>query len=293
MTMIEPVKYYASLQKELMRQIAQCAKNKEVLQETLQQYTEQYRAGLLNQETYKQQLEKFLQGKPASYWYGLYEDHINKCHKTLVYCTEKLNDLAVDEPERRKSPLVITAIALVALFIFVGVIAFLNPITTITGLFGFEFQKEKVVFEDGYTTEGAKWADIKGSRVYERCLKIESEAPFSSVRVLGKITSAINRDDLTFNLYSNNKDEPGILLGSCTVKDYDAVWKFCSIKKLQQDKGAYWICAAAPGGEREQTYYTIAYSIGDNKKTALWTGQNWQKLERISYTLKAQFMDNE
>ena len=277
--------------KELMRQIALCNQNKEVLQETVRQYTERYRAGLLTQEAYKQQLEKFLQGKSATSWYEMYEDHIAKCNKTLVYCTEKLNELAGEELEPRKSPLVITAIALVALIIFAGIIAFFSPITT-TGLFGFEFQKEKVVFEDGYTAEGAKWADIKGSRIYERCLKVESEAPFSSVRVLGKVTSAISRDDLVFNFYSNAKDEPGALLGACTVKDYDAVWKSCTIKKLQQDKGAYWVCAAAPSGEREQTYYTIAYSIGDNKKTALWTGQNWQKLERISYTLKAQFMNH-
>ena len=30
-----------------------------------------------------------------------------------------------------------------------------------------------------------------------------------------------------------------------------------------------------------------------NKKTALWTGENWQTLEGSSYTIKAQFIKNE
>ena len=178
------------------------------------------------------------------------------------------------------------------LFFILGIFFFVQP--TITGLISFE-EKPEITFEDGYTKEGYKWMEIKGSRIYERCLQVNSEIDFNSINIIAKVTRATDNRDLALALYRNDdtNDEPLELLGSCKVSKYGVLMKSCAIDGLQESQGQYWVCASSTSGDPSTTYYTIAYQNGDLRRTALWTGENWQKLDGLSYTMKAEFIQNE
>ena len=137
--------------------------------------------------------------------------------------------------------------------------------------------------------------EIKGSRIYERCMKVNSDIDFNSINIIAKTTRATDDKNLILALYRNDdiNDEPSQLVESCKVKEYGLLPKSCSMDNLQETSGQYWICASSPTGDSTTTYYTIAYQNGDLRRTALWTGKNWQKLDGASYTIKAQFIKNE
>ena len=279
---------YKRIREDLIRQVDLCHEYKERIQDTLEEFQRQFEAGLIDKKTYWSKIYQFLEGKHPDYWYSTYDDHIDKCSERIRYYEEKINEITEDYDEKRNS--------FSKIFMFIGIISLIFSILffvqpTITGLIPYSAEPG-IIFEDGYTKEGSHWMEIKGSRVYERCLEVNSEIGFDSVKIIGKITSAVDKKDLVFGLY-NDANEPSELIGSCKVDDYDDVWKSCSLGGLEQDKGRYWICAASPSGDSDRTYYTIAYQKGDSRKSALWTGQNWQKLDRASYTIKAQFIQNE
>ena len=171
-----------------------------------------------------------------------------------------------------------------------GIIAFMNP--TMTGFFSYEATSGTIVAQDGATEDGLLWTNIDGAGVYKRCMQLTATSSFDAVQLLAKVTSAIHTNELTFSLYTNNgvNNEPAKQIGSCKVKKYDAVWKSCSITNLQQQENQYWMCVGSTGKKGEQTHYLLNYKLGGNRKTALWIGDNWQKLEGVVYTIKAQFM---
>jgi hypothetical protein len=170
--------------------------------------------------------------------------------------------------------------------IMFSLVFFIKP--SITGLVTLVTPESTILIEDGYTKEGTQWLDIQGSRIYERCLQVQTKDSFEDIEISGKITSATNSKDLTFSLYSNN-GSPKDLIDSCKVSNYESLWKSCTIKSIDIPEDTYWICASNPKGDKDRVYYTIAYQVGDVRRTALWTGENWQKLDRASYTIKAIF----
>ncbi|MBI1972646.1 hypothetical protein HYS50_01430 [Candidatus Woesearchaeota archaeon] len=288
--MNEQLPRYKEAQQELMRQIQTTMKNKTLLQDTLKEWQEQLKRGTIDTATYTNSMQQFLQGRSANEWNKVYDDHVKKCNQGLVYYAEKINELEASE-ETKGSIWPKVGIVAVALVLFFTFLAFSD--TKITGLFIFGEDAGKIVFEDGYTREGTRWSEIKGDHYYERCLKIKSEADFTAAKVMGKVTRATEGENMQFILRNDNKGDPAQEVGSCEVRSYEDVIKSCTIKNLEQNKGDYWVCASHPEGDKDQTYFTIAYRVGGERKTALWTGKSWQKLDRSSYTMRVQFMNDD
>lgn len=282
---------YKKTREELIRQIELCQLYKEQIKDTLKELNTSYKSGLIDKNIYTLNVNEFLEGKHPQDWYSLYNNHINKCHNKIKNCEEKINEITENYKEKRQSYskifMLIGVISLILSLIFV-----IQP--TITGLIPYPTES-KIIFEDGYTKEGSQWMHINGLRSYERCINVNSESDFDSIKIIAKITSATDTKDLRFSLFTHNEnaDEPGSLIDSCNVDNYNDLWKSCTIDNLENTPGEYWICASNPSGDPEKTYYTISYQIGDSKKTALWTGEYWQRLDRASYTMKAQFLSND
>lgn len=282
------IENYKRMREDLLKQINLCNDYKSLIQTTLNNLEKQYKEGSLDRHTYHHKVNSFLKGRQPHHWYSMYDQHIEKCHKEISYCTEKLKEPLNFITKGKFS------IGLIAILLSLAIIGLFFFKPTITGFVGYE-KDSGLTFEDGYTLEGSRWMEIKGSRVYERCLRVNSGISFNKVEIESKITQAADNKDLSLTLYNHDEvnDEPSDKIKSCNVNDYDDLWKSCIIKDLSQDKGIYWICASASSGDKEKTYFTIGYQIGDNKKTALWTGDYWQKLERASYTVKARFIKDE
>jgi len=175
---------------------------------------------------------------------------------------------------------------------------FNNIITPITkGLTGFivsnEIAENITAITDGYGLEGHESYTIRGSRKYERCLKVDSSIEFNSVRIRAKVEYVANGGDLYYEIYSHDhvNDEPETALGNCNVPDPIKAkeWQSCEIN-LNQNSGTYWVCAYSLTGDISTDYYKIYWNNQDiKKKRAFWTGSYWQKLEEASYTMKAEF----
>ena len=279
---------YKREREDLTRQIELCQFYKEKIKETLANLRRQYEAGILDYSNYINNVNYFLKKRPAEDWYATYDEHINKCYSNIGYYDEKINESS----EKKKIDFSLLFVVVGVFSLIISMFVFIQP--TITGLVP-QITKSQMIFEDGFTKEGTHWLEIQGSRIYERCLQVNSEIDFNSINVIAKITSATDDENIIFSLYRNDdlNDEPSLLVGSCEVSNYDDLWKSCRIDNLYESGGEYWICASNSDGDTERIYYTIAYQNGDNRKTALWTGENWQKLDRSSYTIKAQFIKNE
>lgn len=286
------IKTYRRIIEDLHKQIELCQLYKEQINDALQKLYSEYKSGLIDQVNYLIQINKLLQNRSSEEWYSTYDNHINICNKKIKEYHNKIYQLTLEKQTNLDSK--------AKLFMLIGIITLMSSLVlffqpAITGLIPYAGVSE-VVSEDGYEKEGFRWMEIYGSRSYERCLLVKSEEDFNSVKIIAKVTSALDAKDLSFSLYSNNienNNEPSSLVSSCKVTDYNNLWKSCLIKNIDQNTGNYWICASNPRGDQDTTYYTIGYQVGDQKTTALWTGENWQKLDRSSYTIKAQFMQDE
>ena len=273
-----------------MRNIQVTMKNKVLLQETLKMLQDQLKQGTIDATTYSRNVQQFLQGKTASEWQRTYDEYIKKCNQALVYYAEKSSEGDAFEEIKGSawSKVGIVAAALIVFFTFVTL-----SDTNLTGFFLLDGEEGRIVYEDGFSTEGIRWSEIKGDSLYERCLQVTSEEEFTAAKIIGKVTSASEGGDLEYLLRTDKGNEPGDVINSCKVKDYKDVWKSCTITEIVPQKGVYWACASETEGTKDQTYFTIAYRIGGERRTALWTGKNWQGLDRSSYTIKVQFMSNE
>jgi len=281
---------YTNRIENLNKQIDLCHSYKQEIKEILKELYGQYKAGLIDKATYDSKTSKFLENKTPKDWYSMYDNYIENYQNEIEQYGNEIENIQLDQNQKINSSSKI--------FMFIGIISlvlsalfFLQP--TITGLTSYSEPLE--IFEDGYEKEGSQWTQIQGSRLYERCLQVNSKIKFNSVNIRAKITSATETKELSLRLYFNNEttNEPLELINSCKVEDYTNIWKSCSINKLEQNPDSYWICASNPSGNSDQEYYIIAYQNGGSKRTALWTGQNWQKLNRSSYTIKAKFINNE
>lgn len=175
---------------------------------------------------------------------------------------------------------------------------FNNIITPITkSLTGFivsnEIAENIIVVTDGYGLEGHEAYPIRGSRKYERCLKVDSSIEFNSVKIRAKVEYVASGGDLYYEIYSHDyvNDEPETALGNCNVPDPIEIkeWESCEIN-LNQNSGTYWVCAYSFTGDISTDYYKIYWNNQDvKKKRAFWTGSYWQKMDEASYTMKAEF----
>ena len=280
---------YKGIIEDLHKQVELCKLYKEKVRDAIQRLGIQYKSGAIKKEIYLSQLNKFLQNKSPQEWYYTYDNHINICYNKIREYNEKIEQLSHEKQVNINSK--------TKLFMFIGIISMLIAamFTIEPSIIGFASLtiKSATISEDGFTKEGTDWQEIHGSKVYERCIKVNSQQNFDSVEITAKITNAIDNKDLIFKLYNDSYDEPSDLIGLCNVKEYDSIWKSCTIKDLEQNSGEYWICASNPNGNSDVIYYTIAYQVGDEKQTALWTGNYWQKLNRASYTIKAKFIEHE
>ena len=235
-----------------------------------------YYSRKIDEETYENKLNEFMDGKTPLQWIKYYDELLEQYNRKLYS----------DGGEDKKTSihLVVSIIILLGIMLYI----FIKP--SITG-FSIGVSQPIATYENGYGIEGQKWIDIKGEKFYERCLKVKSDIEFNEIDIIGKITSATRENDLMLKLYNSDiaNNQPGLEIGSCRVDNYEDIWKSCSVKGINEVKGDYWICASYPKGEYGRTYYTIAYQNGDQGRTAFWTGQNWQKLDRNSYTIKAIF----
>ncbi|MDP1695025.1 MAG: hypothetical protein Q8L34_05805 [Candidatus Woesearchaeota archaeon] len=288
--MIDQSENYKRMQQELMRQIALTKKNKEILQNTLKQWQQQLKAGIIDINTYSRSVQEFLQGKGAKEWQGIYDAHLKKCNEALMYYTKKSNEEESSEETKGNmwSKIGIVGVVLIIFFTFLTLTD-----NNLTGFFVLNEGEGRIVYEDGFSTEGIRWSEIKGDSLYERCLQVTSEEEFTATKIIGKVTRASEGGDLEYLLRTDKGNEPGEVIKSCEVEDYKEVWKSCTITDLARQKGVYWACASETEGTKDQTYFTIAYRIGGERRTALWTGKDWQRLDRSSYTMKVQFMSNE
>ena len=288
--MKQQVANYKRLERDLLKQVDQCNKYKLQIQRTLQELRRQYEQGYIDGRTHKQQVHKYLQGKEPHHWFNHYDNHINKCNQHLSYYRGKIEEASAYFETKRNTFSKWLMLAAV-LFLILGGMTYLDVDIPLTGFVTQDSGLGEIIHEDGYNREGSRWMDIRGDHVYERCLKVDVIGQFSGMNMRGKIMSASDEKILQLKLYTHDMqaDTPGEVLGSCRVTNYEELWKTCSINTGKQKQGSYWLCAGTSSGKPEQTYYSLAYQVGDDKETALWTGQNWQRLNRASYTLKAQF----
>ncbi|MEK6903029.1 MAG: hypothetical protein AABW64_00085 [Nanoarchaeota archaeon] len=280
---------YRNLEKDLLKQIDLCNRYKQQIEVTLHDLQRLHNAGHIDQATHQQQVHHFLQGKHPYEWHAAYDQHIAKCHNTLSYCRQKITELTSLFDAKRNTFSKSFAVTAVLLAVF-GVITFVQ--TPWTGLFSLDAKDFSIVAEDGATAEGLLWTNINGSQTYARCMEVVAPVAFNAVNIFGKITSAVDKKQLEFSLYSSNilKNEPEAKHASCRVSDYSSLWKSCLLKTDSLSAGNYWICASAEKGSPTETYYLLDYGFKSTRNTALWNGKNWQKLQGITYTIKAQFM---
>ncbi|MCX6706517.1 MAG: hypothetical protein NT001_00020 [Candidatus Woesearchaeota archaeon] len=275
---------------------------------------QQHYRGLIDEIEYKAELYSRLEGRSHEEWLRYYDDYIEECRREIreLSLAEKgsaLHDIAGKEQKEewqkrqetrqektgRKTNINLNLnIKLIAVILFMIIVIsssiIFRPQLTgfVVNLGGKQIESNYTV---GYDAEGTKWADVMGSRMYERCLKVESGIYSESVLMNAEVTAAGTEKDLTLGIYNQSaKDEPESELGSCIVNDYSSLWKSCRIDDLKMDQGIYWICAYSPGGSADSTYYTIAYDNGGNTNRALWTGKYWQKLENAAYSITAEFI---
>lgn len=280
---------YRNLERDLLRQIDLCNRYKQQIEVTLHDLQRLHNAGHIDQATHQQQVHHFLQGKQPHEWHAVYDQHIERCHHMLASCREKIGEFVSYADKSRNSFSLFFAI-LAILFAIGGVFTFTD--VSLTGFFGVDNAPLNIVAEDGSSQEGLLWTNINGSQIYSRCMEISSPTEFTAVNIAGKITSAVDEKHLALSLHKNNpeRNEPGEEIGSCSVRDYAAVWKACRVKTEILPQGKYWICAKSSEGDFSQIYYLLDYRFGVGRKTALWTGSHWQKLDGIAYTMKAQFL---
>lgn len=235
----------------------------------------------IDRATYEGRINQVLEGKTPLQWIAHYDETLNR-YKEDLYVT-----YATQEGGKKTSLLVV--LALLSLVLIVSLTSLTPALTgfSIRGVASDPLEEHATT----YGNEGTKWVDIKGQRTFERCMKVSTPIAFSEVEITGKVTSATQSRNLHFVLYNDDSsnNEPGLEVGSCEVASYSDMWKSCMVKSESAQPGEYWICASSPKGDADTTYYTIAYQSGDNKRTAFWTGSNWQKLEWNSYTIKALF----
>ncbi|MEK6861637.1 MAG: hypothetical protein AABY07_06725 [Nanoarchaeota archaeon] len=265
---------------EILRKIEVVENYKKRILGYIDNLSRSYHQNRIDRRAYDYKISELMDGKSPLQWIeyydGLLEDYKRKLYSSYAY------------PEEEKK---INIHLVVAIILLLGIMFYIFFKPSITG-FSIGVSKEPIVsYEDGYKIEGQKWIDIRGSKFYERCLKIKSDIGFNEVEIKGKVTSATQENDLRFILYKADimNNQPGLELNSCKVNNYEDIWKSCNIKNINYEKGEYWICASYPKGDYSKTYYTIAYQNGDIGRTAFWTGQNWQKLDKNSYTMKAIF----
>ncbi len=146
---------------------------------------------------------------------------------------------------------------------------------------------------DGYGLEGHETYPIRGSKKYERCLKVDSPINFNYVKIKAKVEYVESGGDLYYEIYSHDylNDEPEIALGNCNAPNPIKAkgWESCEIN-LTQNSSIYWVCAYSLTGNISTNYYNIYWNNQDtNKKRAFWTGSSWQKMDEASYTMKAEF----
>lgn len=283
---------------KLNKSLKLCEEYKERIIGFVQELEDRRDRGLLDEIEYNTELYSRLEGKSLSEWAEYYDSCAEKYQREISAIESTKEDAAQLSPEpktrlpsARFSPKLLFAIFI--LFIFAsGFLVFRPQITGFAVSTMSAFNREAAAnYTDGYDIEGGKWAEIKGERMYERCLKVYSEGEFDSAVINAKATAAGSRKNLVLGLYNQSKDdEPLSEIGSCRVSDYSSIWKSCEISSLAQESGEYWICAYDPEGDSAATHYIIAYNNGGNKKTALWTGAYWQKQERSSYSMEANFI---
>ncbi len=278
------LKEYQRIREDLQKQIALCKEYKTAIQTFLTTLDNQYKHGEINHHTYQSQIHSAFKGKHPQHWHSLYDRHIVTCLQHLDFYNKEIAALT----SRLDKNKVFYGVVIFACLVLFGSLFFFK--SSITGSFG--YQHASVVSSDGYSQEGAKWMDIKGSRFYERCLQVQAEQDFDAARITAKIANAADTRELTFSLYNHDAEsnEPLDQLAACTVSDYSTVWKSCTLDNLHLQQGAYWICASMPHGDKDTPYFTLGYQVGDHRKTALWTGDHWQTLEKVSYTIKVGFM---
>lgn len=267
-------------QNKIMQNIEAMEQYTNELRNYLARLNDLYATGQIDEETYESKMGEMRNGRNPLQWLAYYEDQLQENKRKYAYSM-----YAVSE-KNTNLHLIIAVLAVIGIFSFL----FMKP--SITGLYvGTPLE----VHESGYLKEGQKWVDIRGMRFYERCLKVTSEIPFNAVELSGKIASTANDKGLAFVLYKSDvmNNQPGLLVNLCNVDKYGDVWKSCKISDLREEKGEYWACASYPEGEYGKTYYMLAYQNGDQGRTAFWTGQNWQKLDRSTYTIKARFIQYE
>ena len=284
------LEHHRKTEKELLKQIALCKAHKKHLEKTLKEHHMTYASGNVDAQTYHFNLHKFLQGKHPSHWHKTYDYQIAQHHQHLEHCRQKIHEITGYLHAEKKFTSKLWLVIGIALVLVAGIGFIDNPIT---GFLSYDTIEEgSIVSEDGYGKEGTRWMAIRGDRIYERCLKVTATTNFDAVRIIGKIMSASDQHGLTLSLYKPRiqEDEPGEMVGACRITEFESVWKSCVVSTKEQTQGDYWICASQPQGDKEESYYTIAYQVGDAKKTALWTGQNWQKLDHASYTIKGEFL---
>ena len=264
---------------EILRRIEVTESYKKKILGYIENLDRLYYSHRIDENTYEDKINQMIDGKTPLQWIQYY-DHLLEQYRKELYTS-----YAYPGEDRKISVHLIVSVIILFAIIFY---ALFKP--SITGLYTGSGNLI-ASYENGYTIEGQKWIDIRGSKFYERCLKVKSDIDFNQVGITGKITSATEENDLRFTLYKADimNNQPGIETGVCRVDNYDDIWKTCSIKLDNQQAGEYWICASYPTGEYSKTYYTVAYQNGDVGRTAFWTGQNWQKLDRNSYTMKAIF----
>lgn len=275
---------------------------------------QQHSRGLIDEIEYKAELYSRLEGRSCQEWLKYYDDYIEECRKEIASIERggmgrALPETAGEEQKRQAEAQEKTArrqgiilknlnIKLIAVLLFMLIIIsssiiFRPQLTGFVVNLGGDLGGKQIQanYTAGYGAEGTKWAEIKGNRMYERCLRVESEIYSESVLINAEITAAGNEKDLTLAIYNQSeKDEPEHELGSCIVADYSDIWKSCRIDNLEMEAGEYWICAYSPAGSADSTYYTIAYDNGGDTSRALWTGKYWQKLERAAYSMTAEFI---
>lgn len=263
-----------------------------------EQYKQQVTAYLLDLNKKKQNraigtaeylkiLDKTFSGKNPIDWIDYYNHEIRKTRERIYDINSEIKESI--NIVRSRNIKILAATLIVIIMLSLGAFIF-KP--DITGFVIGTGQKEIVAnYTDGYDVEGTKWADIKGERLYERCMKVRSGIEFDAVTLNAKVTSASDGRSLALSIYNHPiDDEPDTELGSCIVEDYSGIWKSCSIDNLNGGQEIYWLCAYSDSGDADSTQYTLAYSTGGSRKTALWTGSYWQKLERSSYTMNADFI---
>ena len=87
------IEIYERVIEDLNNQIELCNQYKTEIQDTIQELKRRYESGLIDERTYIETINEYLEGKSSEDWCSMYDTHIDDCDNKIRYYDKRINDI--------------------------------------------------------------------------------------------------------------------------------------------------------------------------------------------------------